>query len=158
MDRPSVFNDDMAYAIGSRFKELRLGKGLSIPELIHILEKNYNFVIDKSLLNKIENQKSKIQIHQFLVLSEYFKFDYRELLPTSKLSKPNAEEKFNREYNRNPELKYIMDILLSHSTHLSFINHIKTVIKSTLHLMQSSPSFKSDSVLKAASPQKKKLE
>lgn len=156
MIRPIVFNDEMTYTIGARFKELRLTKGLSIPELIQILKKKYNFDIDKSLLNKIENKKSKIQLHQYLVLSEYFNFDYREIYSNQEYTKSKAEETFKREYNRNPELEYIMDILLAQSKNLRFINYIKSVIKSTLFLIQPNPSSKPETVLKAASPQKKK--
>lgn len=156
MNQIPVFDKKLGKSLGSIFKELRNQHGYTVPELIEKLEEVYGFKIEISLMRKIENNKSNIQIHQYLVLAHFYNLDNHELLNYDNLERSKMESKILTRSKFNPDFRWILETLLNHSEDFHFINHIKNVIKSTLALKNQPDGKAKSPILKAASPKKNK--
>lgn len=154
MEQFPQFNNEFLEQVGATLRELRRSHGYSIEDLIVILKKKFGLKMSANLMSKIENGNSKIQIEQYLALAYLYRMENSEIFSYSQFDN-SLEKDISTLSKRNPDIKFILDSILDHSENFQYINHIKSVAKSAIHLFQSRKELNSQTVLKAAHPKKK---
>lgn len=142
--------------MGAKFRTLRDLQGLSVPELMDRIYRLYGLKIQPSLMTKIENGKSEIQLKLFLALLHYYRLDQWDFLGIPQSPPADQEILILEEYHRNPDIRYTVDSLLQNRTNLPFLQHVKSIVRSAMQYLHNDPPKPVETVLKAASGSKKK--
>lgn len=154
-DEDLKFNEAIRIEIASFFRELRDKYGYNKTLLVSKLQEKYDLKISPNLLGKIENNKSKLQLHQYLALATFFGLDNKEILGHKKETHDLSDEIITS-LKINPDIHSIVKTLVDNSENKEFIKYIKSLTELSLDLQKTSEPKKSKrSILKAASPRKK---